>query len=51
MKVKYVKEHNNYDLTLGKVYPGYIYSPNDKWIEVIEDDNCNHVLYRREYFE
>ena len=51
MKVKYVKEHNNYDLTLGKVYPGHIYSPNDKWVFVTEDDNYNRVLYRKECFE
>ncbi|HHX61095.1 MAG TPA: hypothetical protein GX707_10350 [Epulopiscium sp.] len=51
MKVKYIKEHNNYDLTVGKVYPGHIYSPNDKWVFVTEDDYCNQVLYRREYFE
>lgn len=48
MRYKYVKEHNNYDLTLGKEYRGYRY--NDDWL-LINDDNNNETLYRAEYFE
>lgn len=48
MRYRYVKEHNNYDLTLGKEYKGYKYK--DGWV-LIKDDNVNSVLYREECFE
>ena len=48
MRYKYVKEHNNYDLTLGKEYEGYKYK--DGWL-LIKDDNYNSVLYREACFE
>lgn len=43
MKYKYIKWHNNYDLTLGQAYSGYVYK--DGWIYI------DGVLYRQECFE
>ena len=48
-KFKYMKEHNNYDLTIGEIYLGYVY--NNDWVYIAEDDNCNFALYRKECFE
>lgn len=49
MKAKYAKWHNNYDLTLGKVYDAYDYS--EEWLLVPRDDMGNRVLYRKDCFE
>lgn len=49
MKVKYIKSHNNYDLTIGKTYEGYRYK--NGWLLINEDDKGNRVLYREEFFE
>jgi hypothetical protein len=49
MKVKYVKSHNNYDLTIGKIYHSTRYK--DGWLLITEDDKGNRVLYREECFE
>lgn len=49
MKYKYVKEHNNYDLTLNKEYDGFKFK--EGWILIKEDDNKNQVLYREECFK
>lgn len=48
MKVKYIKPHNNYDLTIGKIYEGYRYK--DGWFLIKADDKGNQVLYREECF-
>ena len=48
MKYRYVKKHNNYDLTLDKEYQGYKYK--DGWV-LIKDDKAKSVLYREECFE
>ena len=48
MRYKYVNEHNNYDLTLGKEYEGHKHK--DGWL-LIKDDNSNLVLYREECFQ
>lgn len=48
-RFKYIKEHNNYDLTIGKTYPGYLY--NSEWVYIAEDDNYRFALYRKECFE
>jgi hypothetical protein len=49
MKIKYVKLHNNYDLTLNKTYDGIQHNTN--WILINKDDADNTVLYRTECFE
>lgn len=49
MKVKYIRSHNNYDLTIGKIYEGTKYK--DGWTLIKEDDKGNRVLYREEFFE
>lgn len=43
MTVKYIKEHNNYDLTLNKEYEAINYSA--KWYLI------DGVLYRKANFE
>ncbi|MGJ0847426.1 hypothetical protein ACR77J_12115 [Tissierella praeacuta] len=49
MKVKYIKPHNNYDLTIGETYEGSRYK--DGWLLIKEDDRGSQVLYREECFE
>ncbi|EQC1535587.1 hypothetical protein ACY1J9_001418 [Clostridium botulinum] len=49
MKYKYIKEHNNYDLTLNKEYDGFKFK--DGWILIKSDDKGNQVLYREECFK
>jgi hypothetical protein len=49
MKGKYIKAHNNYDLTLGETYEGIIY--NGKYFLVTYDDRGNEVLYRMGCFK
>lgn len=49
MKARYIKEHNNYDLTVENVYDVKLY--NDKWLLVEKDDKGNSVLYRRDCFQ
>lgn len=49
MQAKYVKEHNNYDLTLGKSYDVKFYK--EGWLLIESDDKGNSVLYREECFE
>jgi hypothetical protein len=48
MKAKYIKEHNNYDLTLGKTYKAKLYKIG--WL-LIKDDRGQEVLFREECFE
>jgi hypothetical protein len=47
MKVKYVKVHNNYDLTLGEVYDAVVFCENWTLIKI----NDREVLYRSSCFE
>ncbi|WP_061334703.1 hypothetical protein [Clostridium botulinum] len=49
MKYRYIKEHNNYDLTLNKEYEGSKYK--EGWILIESDDKENQVLYREECFQ
>lgn len=49
MKYKYIKEHNNYDLTLNKEYKGSKYK--EGWILIESDDKENQALYREECFQ
>lgn len=49
MKVKYIRSHNNYDLTIGKIYEGTKYK--NGWLLINEDDKGNRVLYREECLE
>lgn len=48
MRVKYIKEHTNYDLTLNKSYEAKFYK--EGWILIEGDDKGNRVLYREKYF-
>lgn len=48
MKAKYIKEHNNYSLNLGKTYNAQFYKQG--WL-LIEDDEGNRMLCREECFE
>jgi hypothetical protein len=45
---KYIKLHNNYDLTLNKVYKGYVFKKGWLWIE--DDDRNISVLCRESHF-
>lgn len=49
MKAKYIKEHNNYDLTLGNIYEATFYK--EGWLLIKNDDIGNSVLYRDKCFE
>lgn len=49
MKYRYIKEHNNYDLTLNKEYEGFKYKKG--WILLKSDDRGECSLFREEYFE
>lgn len=49
MEVVYIKEHNNYDLTLGNVYEAKFYK--EGWLLIESDDKGNQVLYRDECFK
>lgn len=46
-KFKYTKQHNNYDLILGKTYKGIKYKPG--WI-LINNDEGQSFLCRAECF-
>lgn len=48
MKAKYTKKHNNYDLTLGKLYDASFYKIG--WL-LVNDDLGSNVLCREECFE
>jgi len=49
LRYRYIKKHNNYDLTLNKIYNAFEYKPG--WLMVNSDDKGNRVLYRVECFE
>lgn len=51
MKAKYVKKHNNYDLTLGKNYEINININKPEWLTIKEDDKGNTVMYCANCFE
>lgn len=49
MEAKYIKEHNNYSLTLSKSYRAKFYK--EGWLLIENDDEGNRALYREECFE
>lgn len=48
MKARYIKKHNNYDLTVGNTYDVRVYS--SEWLLVEKDDGGNRALYRKNCF-